>query len=183
MAVYSDLASLSRSLLVTLTTEPPQDADEKPAGQQLLLPHAAMFWTEHSDCCGLASWASAAEVPKDRRDFLGRWGAGGGSDHYVRTLHRVVEGIQVQMARLGREMVQGGPDHFGVEETLSQLERFLASRGVEPDEARKQSARLTCADTSLAVVRAGARARQPKQRTPRTLGRTSLLQWGCRSCS
>ena len=138
-ARYSDSAGFSRALFATLLDE---------TGGPLLLEAALSYWTEHSDRAGLDSWAAALNVPGDLRGFLGRWGAQGSQDAYVRTAARVQENLQVLTARHARLSYKGGPDFYGEEDLLENLRIHLLAKGVDADEAQAQVARLTCADYS-----------------------------------
>lgn len=59
-------------------------------------------------------------------------------------------------ARYAREAYKGGPDYFGEETTLKQLERHLLDKGVSPDEVYRQLADLTVADFFKPVPVVGA---------------------------
>ena len=122
-ALYTDAAGFSRQLLRGLQLS----GDNQLA---LLLPESAHFWTEHSDRSGLDTWSASAGVPQWKRDFLGRWSAQGSSDKYVRTAWRIIEAIQVSVARLARTSLNSGPDFFGEEQTLAELASFLSSQGI-----------------------------------------------------
>ena len=78
-------------------------------------------------------------TPKWKRDFLGRWSAQGTTDKYVRTAFRVVESIQVRVARLGRRSMRGGPDFFGEEQALTQLSEFLFTKGLEREVSEEKT--------------------------------------------
>ena len=136
-ARYSDAAGFSRALLGSLRA---------PDGSALLLPEALSFWTEHSDRSGVDSWAAALSVPGDLRGFLGRWGAQGAQDSYVRSATRVQENVQNFCARHARLAFAGGPDFFGEEHLLETLRLHLLGRGVSDEEASAQLDRLKTAD-------------------------------------
>ena len=136
----SDAAGFSRALFATLVDE---------SGDPLLLQAALSFWTEHSDRAGLDSWAAALNVPGDLRGFLGRWGAQGSQDAYVRTAARVQENVQILAARHGRLAFKGGPDFFGEEHLLENLRQHLLAKGVDAAEAQAQLDRLKCSDFTI----------------------------------
>lgn len=143
-ALYSDCVGFSRSLLGSLRSpglEP----------NRLLLQMAVVYWSEHSDRAGLDSWCAALGHGTSRRNFLGRWAAGGSADKYVRAAFRTVEGLQLAAAEAARLAHRGGPDIFGEEGTLLALEGFLLERGVPQEAARLQRLRLTSADAYLPV--------------------------------
>jgi len=143
-ALYTDAAGFSRQLLRGLLLS---SDNQLP----LLLPESARFWTEHSDRSGLDTWSASAGVPQWKRDFLGRWSAQGSSDKYVRTAWRIIEAIQVSVARLARTSLNSGPDYFGEEQTLSELATFLTAQGIAAEAIAIQQLQLTAADTSLQV--------------------------------
>ena len=143
-ALYSDCVGFSRSLLGSLRL-PGQEP------QRLLLAEAVVFWSEHSDRAGLDSWCSALGHGTSRRNFLGRWAAGGSADKYVRAAYRTVEGLQLAAAETARAALRGAADVFGEEGTLMELESFLLGRGVPQEAARLQRLRLTSADAELPV--------------------------------
>ena len=143
-ALYSDCVGFSRSLLGSLRLPGPEP-------QRLLLAEAVVYWSEHSDRAGLDSWCSTLGHGISRRNFLGRWAAGGSADKYVRAAYRTVEGLQLAAAETARAALRGGPDIFGEEGTLLALESFLLERGVPQEAARLQRLRLTSADAHLPV--------------------------------
>ena len=71
---------------------------------------------------------AALGVDKDLRGFVGRWAISGSQDLYVRTATRIVENMQLLAARHARASFEGGPDFFGEEHLIAQLEVFLAGR-------------------------------------------------------
>ena len=115
---------------------------------RLLEPEVGNFWTEHSDRAGVDSWLAALGVDKDLRGFVGRWAISTSQDLYVRTAMRVVENMQILAARHARASFNGGPDFFGEEHLLLQLEAFLAGR-VPSDKLAAQMSRLKVSDFSM----------------------------------
>ena len=103
-----DAAGFSRQLLrgLPLSAENPRP---------LLLADSARYWTEHSDRSVLDTWSASAGATRWKRDFLGRRSEQGSSDKYVRTAWRIIEAIQVKVARLAREFPNSSPDFFGEE--------------------------------------------------------------------
>ena len=142
-AQYSDALSLTRQLWASLTNCYDDGA--------LLRPEATLYWTEHSDRAGVTSWLGALGVPKEQRDFLGRWALSSMADRYARTATRIVENLQILAARAAREVLNGGPDLFGEEETLEGLRAFLKKKGVDEEAAQRQLDLLTLADTSRQI--------------------------------
>ena len=121
-AVYSDAAGFSRAILASLHHED---------GNALLLPEACSFWREHSDRAGLDSWAACLRVDEPERAFLGRWGAKGSANVYVRTAARVIENIQRVVSQYARESLDDGPDYFGEEGLFRDLAAHLRAKSVE----------------------------------------------------
>ena len=112
--------------------------------EKLFLPEAVTFYTEHSPRNVVPSLAAALEVPRDRRDFLGRW-APSQSDDYVRTQRAVVTQVQLLVA----DAVRRGGARVRQEETTERLQRFLAGRGVGAADVEPQLKRLKFAETDL----------------------------------
>ena len=123
-AVYSDAVGFSRKLLGML----PDVGDN--ASPLLASDEAIGFWSEHSDRCGLDSWCAALNFRPSQRNFLGRWGAKGSSDKYVRTALRIIETLQGVAARAARAIHRGGPDYSGEEQTLYGLKVMLREKGI-----------------------------------------------------
>ena len=112
-AQYADALGLTRQLWGMLEVPGKPDA--------LLLPEATKFWSEHSDRAGVTSWLLALGVPREQRDFLGRWAVSAMADKYSRTASAVVENLQIVAAKAARLVWNGGPDLFGEEEALENL--------------------------------------------------------------
>ncbi|CAE7193938.1 unnamed protein product [Symbiodinium sp. CCMP2592] len=96
--------------------------------ERLLLPgDCALHFSGHSARNFLTSIAAAIRVPKDDRDFLGRWKVGGGgSADYTRTARQIVHRIQEQVA----ETVLLGRERGYVEaDALDALQSFAEERG------------------------------------------------------
>ena len=97
---YSSSSAVSRRLLQEL----PQlmSCGELPgplvdSGRLLLSPGASAFWSEHGDRATLPTWAALAGVPREDRDFLGRWSAQA-SDAYVRASEDICKRVQSWVA-------------------------------------------------------------------------------------
>ncbi|CAE7244397.1 unnamed protein product [Symbiodinium sp. CCMP2592] len=96
--------------------------------ERLLLPgDCALHFSGHSARNFLTSIAAAIRVPKDDRDFLGRWKVGGGgSADYTRTARQIVHRIQEQVT----EVVLLGRERGYVEaDALDALQSFAEERG------------------------------------------------------
>ena len=81
--------------------------------------------------------------------------SGAGRHEGLRTLTcgpprtRVTENCQRLAGSHARQAVQGGPDFFGEEETLRQLENYLLAVGVPDEKVQAQLLRLQRADPAL----------------------------------
>ena len=108
-------------------------------------------------------WLAAIGIGADLRGFLGRWAAQGSADSYARVAVRTVENLQRTAAKLAREIWAGGPDYFGEEHTLMELDEFMLKGGTTAEQAENQRWRLTSANFQLDIeLNAGA----PKQTVP-----------------
>ena len=140
-ARYTDAQGFSSALLSSLRTTD---------GAPLLLPAAVSFWSEHSDRAGLDSWLASLSVGEDMRRFVGRWAVKGSEDSYVRTAARICENCQRLAAHHARAQWQNGPDFFGEEGLLEQLEFHLVERaGAGIQEVADQLARLRAGNYAL----------------------------------
>ena len=112
MAQYSDAAALGRHVLRALKVPVWTDSVGWEEGHNLLVPgFASCLWSEHSERHWLPSMAAACGISKSRRDFVGRWSIGHGSQDYVLTARQAVLGVQEEVACW---ICQGDP---GVEES------------------------------------------------------------------
>ena len=65
-------------------------------------------------------------IPKERRDFIGRWSIGRvGSNSYIHTARQVVEGIQLQVL----QALLVGPDELDESELLDELAELADKNG------------------------------------------------------
>ena len=92
------------------------------------------FWTEHSERNWLISVLASIGVPREKREFIGRWCAISASDEYLRTAKTMVISLQEQalagMMRDERWNLQNGG--------LEDLPEFLIARGVHQCVAASQ---------------------------------------------
>ncbi|CAE7520545.1 unnamed protein product [Symbiodinium sp. CCMP2592] len=61
-----------------------------------MLRESLRFWSEHSERNWLVSLLASLGVPREQRDFVGRWHAASSSDEYMRTARQIV--LQLQKA-------------------------------------------------------------------------------------
>ena len=95
-------------------------------GNLLISPEMASFWTGHSARHTLPSWAAAAQIPKESRDYLGRWSySKHGSQDYVLTSRQVVHRVQKDVCRF---LLEGTPSPGLVEEELMERVKAFAVR-------------------------------------------------------
>ena len=135
-AEYTDMAALSKKVLGEIMM---LERDEDTLGgswtegsQQLIDPEALSFWTEHSERNYVNGMAACLGIPKDQRDFLGRW-MPDQADDYLRTARAVIGEIQGKVARA----IRLGDDRLDESESAISLEKYLESREFIR-EARKQ---------------------------------------------
>ena len=93
-------------------------------GIMLIAPEMASFWTGHSARHTLPSWAAAAGISKESRDYLGRWSyAKHGSQDYVLTSRQVVHRVQREVCKF---ILEGVPAPGLVEEELMERIKSFA---------------------------------------------------------
>ena len=105
------------------------------SGGPLLQQRASLsFWTEHSERNWLASILAALGVPREKRDYVGRWRVISASDEYIRTAQFLVISLQEEalrgLAQDERWNLRNG--------SLDDLSLFLVDRGVSQDDAQKE---------------------------------------------
>lgn len=122
MLGYSLMSAISRRLLSQLPPARRTGGRWKLLADRLLFPHeTSKLLTEHSERHFLVNVAVAAQVDKEKRDFLGRWLIKGGSSDYLTMSRQIVLEVQevaVQFLTLGIN------DKFYREEEL--LEKMVA---------------------------------------------------------
>ena len=138
MADYTAVSTLSKLLYRELWL-PCWAGDVWPLSDSRLLisQSACRAWTEHSERCWLASAAAVLSVPREKRDFLGRWHVSCSGDEYIRTARGVVCGLQRDMVRGVLADEQGTLKGIG----LKELELHLRSCG-ESDSVILEQLRL-----------------------------------------
>ena len=89
------------------------------------------FWKGHGPRHWAPSIAAAMQEPKDRRDFLGRWGINKAqSNDYVLTSRQIILAIQKKIA----EGLCTASFEYDESELLERLGEFAAQRGLDKDD-------------------------------------------------
>ena len=91
MASYSHVVSLSKQLWRCLRFPTLSEGQWVFSDTFLFAsPDAVSFWTAHSERNWLVSILAAAGVPREQREFIGRWRASSSSEEYVRSARFIV---------------------------------------------------------------------------------------------
>lgn len=152
MASYSQVVAITKALWRSLRALKFAHGSWQFSDQRLLTsPDALSFWTEHSERNWLNSVLAALEVPREQRDFLGRWRASSSCDEYIRSARIIVMKLQSKAVNGLRRDKTGELRFLGVteltthlrtackfcEEELAELESILldSARTVPPHEA------------------------------------------------
>ena len=85
------------------------------------------FWSEHSERNWLVSLLAMMEVPRDQRDFVGRWSTASSSDEYLRTARQLVMRLQERAAVALEQPAAHDLRFAGIEELLA----FLRKQGLD----------------------------------------------------
>ena len=125
MASYSECAGLSRSLMLELFVSIFREGRWQESGVRMMTFPSPLFWSEHSERHWLPSAAADSGVPKDSREFLGRWKPGQSNDYIVTAKQVLLEVQQQALEAIFSE------DKLGVDdsEVLSGLQAFADRRG------------------------------------------------------
>lgn len=92
------------------------------------------FWTEHSERNWLVSVLASVGVPREKRDYVGRWRAVSASDEYVRTAQFLVVSLQEEALRGLAHDERWNLRNGGLED----LKAFLLDRDLSPSDAAEQ---------------------------------------------
>jgi hypothetical protein len=127
-----------------LLTDPNWSLDRE---RRLLPESMATFFTGHSPRHWAPSVSAAMGVPKEQRDFLGRWQIQHGSNDYMLTAAQVIHSIQKLMTKGLLE----GSDSYNEIELLEAIKDYAAKLGLEGDdiEARHTALLKSTAGYSL----------------------------------
>ena len=103
---------------------------------KLLHEDGALFWSGHSMQHFLPSISAAIGVPKEQRDFVGRWHVNlHQSSDYIHTSRQIV--IEIQ-EKVNRSICEGGPG-FDESELIEEYGEFLrAARSEDPIEWKRR---------------------------------------------
>ena len=100
------------------------------AESELMGDETYLFWTGHSMRHVLPTIAAILGIPKEQRDYLGRWHIGlHQSADYIHTCRQIVHDIQQRVC----DKLSGGKPGYDEEELFEELRAWLRRRGVEPD--------------------------------------------------
>ena len=130
------LANLMRMVLGKLGTPRFQDDSWRTNMAMLLVPgDLLLFWTGHSPRHFLNQAALSLGVPKERRDYLGRWSIGRtGSNAYIHTARQVVETIQMDVVNA---LLQG-TGTIDESELLDEVAQFAEEHGLVGHRIRRR---------------------------------------------
>ena len=120
MAEYTDMAAISRKVLGQLKELVSSEGQWVEGPEDLLTQAATFFWTEHSERNFVNGMAACLRIPKEQRDYLGRW-MPEQSDDYLRTARAVIGEIQTRVAKAIRD----GDDRLDESESSNSLAEFL----------------------------------------------------------
>ena len=147
MANYSSCAAMSRQLLHELRI-PIVGLDGRwMEGSALLIPAGgALYFTEHSPRHLENLIAASLKIPMDRRDFLGRWNLGGGSNDYLNTSMAIVLQIQDEVG----EAIAVGPSPYDENDAMDDYIHYLEAKYPHRDsrQLRRESKRMLILDAS-----------------------------------
>lgn len=97
MASYSQVVAITKALWRSLRSLKFAHGSWQFSDQCLFTsPDALSLWTEHSERIWLNSVLAALEVPREQRDFLGRWRASSSCDEYMRSARIIVMKLQAK---------------------------------------------------------------------------------------
>ena len=134
MADYAAVVSLSKRLLTMLQVPSWNGSAWVPGGPLFQQRASLSFWTEHSERNWLASILAALGVPREKRDYVGRWRVISASDEYIRTAQFLVISLQEEALR-GLTQDERWNLRNG---NLDDLNLFLVDRGVSQDDAQRE---------------------------------------------
>ena len=103
------------------------------------------FWSEHSERNWLISLLASLGVPREQRDFVGRWHAASSSDEYIRTAKQIV--LQLQKAAVRGLAENAELCRAGVDDLLD----FLQSQGYADGMRQAQEQKLLLTLTEIAA--------------------------------
>ena len=112
----------------------------KPRSERDLLgTECYLFWSGHSMRHVLPTIAAVFGVPKEQRDYLGRWHVGlHQSSDYIHTCRQIVHDIQRRVC----DKLSGGKPGYDEEELFEDFGAWLRERGLDPEPWIKRHAIL-----------------------------------------
>eukprot|EP00435_Cladocopium_sp_Y103_P067033 s408_g29.t1 len=130
------LANFFRIVLGKLGTPKYQDGAWRTNNAMLLVPgDLLLFWTGHSPRHFLNQAALSLGVPKERRDYLGRWAIGRtGSNAYIHTSRQVVESMQLEVVKA----LTTGSAEIDETELLEEITQFADTHGLVGHRVRRR---------------------------------------------
>ena len=97
---------------------------------ELLGAECYLFWSGHSMRHVLPTIAAIFGIPKEQRDYLGRWHVGlHQSADYIHTCRQIVHDIQRKVC----DKLSGGQPGYDEEELFEDFRVWLRGRGLDPD--------------------------------------------------
>ncbi|CAE7515150.1 unnamed protein product [Symbiodinium microadriaticum] len=107
--------------------------------RDLLGTECYLFWSGHSMRHVLPTIAAVFGVPKEQRDYLGRWHVGlHQSSDYIHTCRQIVHDIQRRVC----DKLSGGKPGYDEEELFEDFGAWLRERGLDPEPWVKRHAIL-----------------------------------------
>ncbi|OLP77412.1 hypothetical protein AK812_SmicGene42518 [Symbiodinium microadriaticum] len=107
--------------------------------RDLLGTECYLFWSGHSMRHVLPTIAAVFGVPKEQRDYLGRWHVGlHHSSDYIHTCRQIVHDIQRRVC----DKLSGGKPGYDEEELFEDFGAWLRERGLDPEPWVKRHAIL-----------------------------------------
>eukprot|EP00435_Cladocopium_sp_Y103_P064036 s303_g25.t1 len=123
-----ELANSFRMVLSRLATPRFHENKWVPNYQLPLVPETLnLFWSGHSARHFATQAAAGIGIPKEKRDYLGRWAIGRvGSDAYLHTSRQVVESVQREILA----SLHADSNGFNEDELLEDVKEFAEKQGM-----------------------------------------------------
>ena len=138
IADYTAFCTLSKGLYQQLMLPAWRHSAWHLTEGHLLISHSAgRAWSEHSERCWMATVAALLNIPREKREFLGRWRVACCSDEYLRSARSIVRQLQRDIVAGVLGDLSGEVKSIG----LSDLELHLRQAG-EPESVVKDQLSL-----------------------------------------